>query len=400
MKYMDVCEIVTGLVIKGTYPPNAVSADELVDPYCDVVRLLQKDSSTTPEKLIQKFGLSSFQAAEQASAALNGTNKADWLGILHESYNKFCLGQLMERNGRKLMEGKDADFAQISTQMNNLDTEEGKGMLLSEVADGFEPMQPCGFEPYDKHLGGAPHQGLTVIGAKSKSGKTTLMIDESVAYLKFQQKKDIAIFSLEMLSQEFKARARDIGMPVSVMNRVVIWDGAMSAADVASEIGKEQLKRKIAGKRPIGKVGVDFADLLVQEEENSEAVFANIYRTMARIGKSLAIPVTLLSQLSGSYTGGLPKPNHLRYTRLAEALAWRVLMLYNPNTDWSDSVDSRGKPVTIQLPREPGFGYIIAWASRGGFGAHDGPGAIRIKWNGGSGWGKKSEGWFPLVCFD
>lgn len=397
MKYQDVCEICAGLILKGTYPPNAVAASEMMEPYGDMVRLLQKDSSVTPEKLIQKFGLSSFQAAEQASAALNGTNKADWLGILHESYNKFCLGQLMERNGRKLMDGKDADFAQISTQMNNLDTEEGKGILLSEVADGFEPMQKCGYEPYDTHLGGAPHQGLTVIGAKSKSGKTTLLIDEAIAFLRFQQKKDIAIFSLEMLNQEFKARAKELGMPLGIMNRIVMWDGAMSAADVASEIGKEQLRRQMDGKRPIGKVGVDFADLMVQDEENSEAVFATIYRTMARIGKSLAIPVTLLSQLSGSYVGGLPKPNHLRYTRLAEALAWRVLMLYNPNTDWSDNLDAKGKPMAIKLPVDAGYGYIIAWASRGGFGIHDGPGAIRMKWDGGRGWGKKSEGWFPLV---
>jgi hypothetical protein len=397
LKYPDVCEICAGLILKGIYPPNAIVASELMQPYDDMVRLLQKDSSVTPEKLIQKFGLSSFQAAEQASAALNGTNKADWLGILHESYGKFCLGQLMERNGRKLMDGKDADFAQITAQMNNLDTEEGKGILLSDVKDGFEPMCPCGYEPYDNHLGGAPHQGLSVVGAKSKSGKTTLLIDETIAFLKFQTKSDAAIFSLEMLNGEFKARAKDLGMPLSIMNRIVMWDGAMSAADVATAIGKEQLKRQMAGKRLIGKVGVDFADLMVQDEENSEAVFANIYRTMAHIGKSMKIPITLLSQLSGSYIGGLPKPNHLRYTRLAEALAWRVLMLYNPNTDWSDSVDALGKPIQIPLPRDAGYGYIIAWASRGGFGKHDGPGAIRMRWDGGRGWGKKSEGWYPLV---
>jgi hypothetical protein len=389
MRYPDICEVVTGLVVKGIYPPNAVPADELLQPYDDMVRFLQK-SKSTPEKLIQKFGLVPYQAAEQAAASLNGTTTSDWLAILHEAHSKYCLGDILEHNGRRLKEGKDADYAKIATQLTEMDTDEGHGQLLSTVENDFIAFQPSGYEPFDTHFGGMPHQGLSVWGAKSKSGKTTLLIDVACANLQFQTKKDIAIFSLEMLDQEFKARASDLGFPKRLMNRIVIWDGVMTAADVAAEASKEQLKRSMAGKNPIGLIGVDFADLMVVDEENSEAVFANIYRIMARLAKSLSIPVILLSQLSGAYQGGLPKPNHLRYTRLAEALAWQILMLYNPNTDWSQITD-------VDLPLDAGYGYILGWACRGGFGKHKGPGAIRMAWDGGRGWGKKSEGWFDLV---
>ena len=391
MKYPDTCEIVTGLVIKGLYPPNSVPANELIAPYCDMVRFMQKNNDVTSERLIQRFGLGPYQAAEQAAAALNGTSHSDWLGILHETYQKYCLGETLEHNGRKLKEGKDADYAQIATQLSEVDSAAGNGALLSDINNEFVPFQPCGYEPFDTHLGGMPLQGLNIIGAKSKSGKTTLLIDLMIDYLRAQDKKDVAIFSLEMMSQEFKARAKSLGMPMRLMNRVVIWDGSMNAADVMAEAGKEQLKRQTSGKRPLGLIGVDFADLMVVEEENSEAVMANIYRIMARMAKSMGLPVYLLSQLSRAYQGGLPRPNHLRYTSLAEALAWQILMLYNPNTDWSDQA------ADLPIPIEKGYGYILAWACRGGFGKHPGPGAIKILWDGQRGWGRKSEEWFPLV---
>jgi hypothetical protein len=141
-------------------------------------------------------------------------------------------------------------------------------------------------------------------------------------------------------------------------------------------------------------IGVDFADLMIVDEENSEAAMANIYRIMAQMAKSMRLPVFLLSQLSRGYTGGLPRPNHIRYTSLAEALSWQILMLYNPNTDWSEE---SGK---VDLPREAGKGYILAWACRGGFRNHDGPGAIEVDWDGGSGWGKKAIRWHPLTKVD
>jgi len=391
MKYQDVCEIVAGLALKGFYPPNAIPTAKLLSPYDDMIRFLQKNGGASAETIIQKFGLIGYQAAERAASSLNGTTRSDWLALLNDSYNKYCLGEIMEQNSRRLKEGKDADYAKISSQLTTMDTAESRGILLSDVTDDFVPFQKCGYEPFDTHFGGIPQQGLVLIGAKSKSGKTTLLIDIVIAYLKFQTEKDAAIFSLEMIRQEFKARAKELGMPKSIMNRVMIWDGSLSASEIMAEVSREQLRRNMSGGRPFGIIGADFADLMVPDnEENSEAVFANIYRIMTKMAKTMKLPVFLLAQLSGSYQGGLPRPNHIRYTRLAEALSWMTIMLYNPNTDWSDLKD-------VELPLMAGHGYIIVWACRGGFRKHKGPGAIQIKWDGGRGWGKISEVWHPLV---
>jgi hypothetical protein len=390
MKHRDNCEIAAGLVITKKYPPNAFNPTEFIPPYDDMLRMLQKDEHTSPEKLIQKFGLAAYQAAESAVAALNGSAKSDWLGMVHESYQKYEMASVMERGAKRLYDGKEMDYADLACKLQSLDEGGSGGMLLSEVTDEFVPYQLCGYSPFDEHLGGMPTVGLTVVGGRSKSGKTTFASELASGFLAFQKKKDVGVFSLEMKDVEYKARAVELGMKKNMMARIHIWDGSMTAQEVYSAAGKEQTQRKLAGRNPLGMIIVDFADLMVIDEQNSEAVMADIYRIMARMAKTLEIPVFLLAQLSRAYQGGLPKPNHLRYSSLCEALSWQILMLYNPNTDWADLEK-------VPLPRDPGYGYILCWAARGGFRIHGGSGAIRVRWNGGSGWGHKAEGWYPLV---
>jgi hypothetical protein len=106
----------------------------------------------------------------------------------------------------------------------------------------------------------------------------------------------------------------------------------------------------------------------------------------------LKIPVVLLSQLNRNYTGGLPRPIHLRYTGLAEAVSWGIWMTYNPYTEFHACDDSILPPLTDK-------GYILAWKMRGGMQRHDNkPGAICLGWNGATGWAEDCEqtDWFLL----
>lgn len=112
--------------------------------------------------------------------------------------------------------------------------------------------------------------------------------------------------------------------------------------------------------------------------------------------KQLHIPIILLSQLSYKYQGGLPHPDHLRYTSLAKALAWMIIMLYNPSSDFYEE-DSG---VADMLPIVEDKAYMILWKVRGGFRKHinDSPGAIQIAFRGDKGWGDKTSerSWYSL----
>jgi replicative DNA helicase len=109
---------------------------------------------------------------------------------------------------------------------------------------------------------------------------------------------------------------------------------------------------------------------------------AQVYLTLARAAKITGVPFILLSQLSRSYTGGMPEITHLRYTGMAEALSALILLLYNPSAIFV-SQSSGGA-----LPRQAGKGYIIVGKSRYG---HKYPGhgrfAIQCDWDGAAGWG-------------
>jgi len=393
MRHQDVCEIAIGLVVTKKYPPHAFHASELIPPYSDILKALQKNPNYSVEDIIQKHGLAPYQAAEQAAASLNGSAKSDWPGILHDSYTKAVLAKTFEHAAKKLYEGKDPDYLKISEQIQENTDDDIKGEILADVEEEFVPFQKCGYEPFDTHLGGIPTQGLIILGAKAKSGKTSLAIGKiAKGFVQTYPKKDVAIFSLEMINSELKYRAKELGVPLKLMKRMKAWDGMFSSSEIITLVSKEQINRISSGENELGMVIVDFADLMIMEEEMSEAVMASIYRNMAKLAKLLKIPVLLLSQLSrnGYVQEGLPKPYHLRYTSLAEALAWMIVMLYNPSTDWSDLSK-------IPLPKEPGYGYLLVWACRGGFKKHDGPGAIQVEWDGKTGWGDKATGWQPLV---
>jgi hypothetical protein len=137
---------------------------------------------------------------------------------------------------------------------------------------------------------------------------------------------------------------------------------------------------------------IDFADLII-EGETGVASMSDMYLALMMGAKKLRVPIFLLSQLSGGYKGGIPRPNHLRWTRLAEALAYMVLMVYNPSIDYFAESESDMIPIVQDRA------YIVAWKCRGGFRKHmkDNPGAIQIPFRGKHGWDYTHKGsWFRL----
>lgn len=93
--------------------------------------------------------------------------------------------------------------------------------------------------------------------------------------------------------------------------------------------------------------------------------------------------------------GGIPRPNDIRYTGLAEALGAMIIMLYNPSIDYFSEEDMENNSLTIR----EGTAYIVCWKVRAGFRMHrdDSPGAIQLQFRGDRGWRTNDAGrWFSL----
>jgi replicative DNA helicase len=213
------------------------------------------------------------------------------------------------------------------------------------------------------------------------------MVKFATCFAKTHKKKTVAVFSIEMMLKEIAGRFREISkLSKDVESRILLDDVPVTP---------EEAINKASTLEDLGLMIIDFADLMIRGE-TTESSMAHIYRTLAIGAKALRIPIILLSQLSYKYTGGIPRPDHLRYTSLAKALGWMIAMIYNPNKDFYEEKD-----VTV-LPAIENRSYVILWKIRGGFRKHlnESPGAIQVPFKGNRGWSDKDGRWYSLSKFD
>jgi len=382
MNWESSSEIVAGLIIEGKCAPHSVRKDMFFPPYDEIVARIQKGDCI--EDVITKVGINPIQVAKEASHSLNGLSSANWVKILEDTAISFTSGTKLRKFGEKLEKGEEVDWSQVnfiaSRAMENIG---GNFTPMSDIEAMEVPFKKTGFRPIDDHLGGLPQVGQVVLAASPGTGKTTLMANLAGCWIKEHPGERIAIFTLEMMASELKMRFNEVvKLSKEEMERLLINDEPF--------LTPEDIIAKASTIENLGLVCIDFADLLVKGE-SSESSVAIIYRTFMLGAKKLGCPIVLLSQLSRSYDGGLPRPFHIRYTGLAEALAWMILMLYNPNNDWFKEGDEE------ILPAVEGRAYMLCWKCRGGFRIHDAPGAIQIPYKGNKGWRYDVPGkWFSL----
>jgi hypothetical protein len=388
MQWQDASEIVIGLILDNRLSLNAVRPDLFFPPYSDIIKLM-KDGTATTEELIQKVGLSPVSASIDAARNVNGLGDTNWVSILEDSVLTYQAGQKLERMSRKLQQGEAVDWSQISSIAHK--AQEGIGgdfVPLSDIEARKIPFIKTGFTAIDKHLGGIPAVGQIIVAAAPSAGKTTFMANLASCFAKTHLDKTVCIFTLEMVATEFKMRFREMNkLDETVEKRILVNDTPMTP---------EEIINKSATIDNLGMIAIDFADLMIRGD-TTESSMAHIYRVFMLGAKTLNCPVILLSQLNRKYGGGIPRPTHIRYTGLAEALAWMILMLYNPSQDYfSSEEDRKGEDA---LPIRDNRAYIVAWKIRGGFREHEeeSPGAIDLPFRGKYGWSTKNPGkWFSL----
>lgn len=391
--WLSTSEIVAGKIIKGRLSLNAVRPELFIEPYDKIIELMQKGIKEK-EELISRVGFSPVSAALDAANAAE-TDHMDWVILLEKISAKCILAEKLRRHAKKLDNGEDVDTIEVVEDFRQLDGKKPYMTPLDEIVEETNPFMDSGWPAIDKEFCGLPKSGLITLGAGTKVGKTSWMSQLADYFAIRYPDKKVGIFTLEMLAGEYKHRllqlsekVEDTGEIIAMakdrQHRIVVDDSAgMSVQEVANKAAREP---------NLGLVAVDFADLMVQDE-NSESAMAKIYLTLSSLAKSLAIPVVLLSQFSRTYVGGVPMPRHVRYTGLAEALSWMLLVLYNPAKDMAKSKDD-----VITLSAVPGMAYTVGWLIRGGFLKHenDNPGAIQMSFSGRKGWGRDSLGWMKL----
>lgn len=394
MKWQGMSEVVAGLCLrtltdpknKMRLDPNAVNPETMYPPYNEIIPML-RDGKEMADIAI-RVGTTAINAAITAADTVNGgVPPLQFLKALEELATKALAAQQLEPMLKKLRDGDDIDLGLAMKVMSDVEFGYTDLTPMSSVTAADGVWVKTGYQPWDDYIGGVPGSSLTILGASPGVGKTTLMLDlvTHMIKLKENKKKYIAIFTLEMTMAHLTMRALELAdIPKEYQDRILMKDGAYSVQEVYAAASRA------ASQYPLAMIAIDFADQMVVGEQN-EAAMGVIYKTLSELAKKTGVPVLLISQLNRTtYTGGLPRINHLRYSGLAEAMAALIVLIYNPANILVDM------PEKTKLDIVPGRGYLIVGKSRFGF-KKGSPGAVMVDFDPETGWGPSAYGYFSLV---
>ena len=386
MKWDEVSAIVAGLVLDKRLPVSHVNEKALMPPYDELIKEYKK--SDDMNDLLERVGLFAIQDAMHQAESVNGTSKlADFVVLCERARLNYEAGELLSRISKKLLDGDSVDWSKVTSIADRAQSGIGNGYSSMDKVEAMQiPFKETGFASLDKHFGGLPEVGQVLVGGTPSSGKTSFMLGLVSSWVVHHPGEVVVINTIEMLKEELKMRLGEVyRLNDEQLSRILVDD--------ATDITPSEAISKAASVENLGLMCVDYIDLQI-EGETSESTMSAIYRTYMKGAKSLHIPIVNLAQLNRNYTGGIPRPFNLRYTGMAEALGWSILMLYNPSSNWfADSADDDILSPVV------GKGYIIGWKFRGGFRVHkkDNPGAIQIDFDGGDGWNPYDTGkWYPV----
>jgi replicative DNA helicase len=214
---------------------------------------------------------------------------------------------------------------------------------------------PTGIDGLDKKLLGLQPGALIVLAARPSVGKTAFALNIG-AYAATKAQKRVAIFSLEMPSEQLAMRilAAEAKLDFWRMTQGLLqqsdWDRIMAHGDrigssriwlddnfVLSPVELRAKCRKIKREGGLDLVIVDYLQLMnAPGAQSREQEIAIISRSLKSLAKELEVPIMALSQLNRSVEkrkGDPPMLSDLRESGAIEQDADVVMFLHRPGDD-------------------------------------------------------------------
>ena len=384
MSWLADSEVSFGRLLQGKVTPTRYHKEMFFPPYDRGFEVLEQGKAA----VIKEIGMEFFNSALDSLKNLNGAGDdpdIDWADILEKSYLSWATADEFDRISKKLRESQEPDFAKIDQLKSRY--QQGLSSRFVTLDDMWDKQLESdwiksGFAALDYWLGGIPRYGLWSIGGEPKgAGKTSMLMGVAVAFVKTHPDKSVVIFTIEMFSAQFTKRLKQLEIAGQITKeerqRIFLCD---------ERVDEDQAVSWAAAIPNVGLMFVDFADLMIRGEV-TESKMSALFTTLTHGAKQLQTSIGLVGQMSGKYEGGLPRPHHIRYSRLTEALAVVNLMLWVP---WRSAYEI---PDPSPLDVYQDSGYIIKWFSRFETKRNRGvPTAISVKLDKAGGWDMDDKG--------
>ena len=223
---------------------------------------------------------------------------------------------------------------------------------------------PSGVDSLDAMTRGMQPGEVTVVGARSGIGKSSLMTQAAVANCQFQV--PVMIFSIEMSREQSIRRilaaisgvafprvrdpryANDVDMEALTRAGEAIASWPLHIVDDSSiSIEKLAARARLAIRRDgVKLVCVDYAQIVSASGRDERLRVAAVSRGMTRLAKDEGIPVMLLSQLARpdrSSPNRRPAMSDLRESSQLENDAHSIVLLHREWDDESKALSSDGE---------------------------------------------------------
>ena len=377
MEWIARSEVLFGKCLAGQINPHAIEPGIMHEPFNHGIMAL-RDGATDAE-LMDTIGMVALDQAKVAAKNVNGKPE-EYVNACRAASVRVRAGQELAPIVTRWQRGDTKDGDMVKAQASIARMDDGKSFVtpLGKAPDLGKVWRKSYYSVWDRYFKGLPESSMVVLGAPPKTGKTSLLGRLHIEAAK--KGKPSLFFSLEMTLAQVKMRFQQLdptGMKAKTrMNQILVVDQALSLSEIYAEAG-----RVAAEVKDLHMISVDFVNMIVPERTHRGQVeqIDDIYRTLAALSKQINVPVVAVSQLNASYIGGRPRVNHLRGSRLIEALAAQVVLVYNPR-----QIDVNQEDETFYAGDD--VGWLILGASRYGF-SDKGPIAVATEWRGEKGWG-------------
>jgi len=353
--WRSVSEICMGLILTGRVDMSKFNPTMFCDGFEEGFEEWFKSKNKTA--VARKLG-ADYEVAIQAASTVSddSANEVEWHKILARAGNLYQLGEKTERISKKLKQGIDIDSQdamQIASSFKDVANPESLGLTVSNEidVDQFEPTELSGYAPIDTHLGGMVQSGNILVMGTTGVGKSLFTQQFWGHWLERYPDRKIGIWSLEMTNQQYLYR----GLKLFPKFKKAHEEGRILVSDRTTTIHDIGIEAAAAG---VDAIVVDYVDYLVHGEPG-EGKFAEIYIEQNNISRNLKIPFMMLLQPNrNSYTGGVPRMYHARYSGMAENISAQFWVVWKPNSE----EDTNGDFVYVEDSM-----YIIAWKQRFGW---------------------------------
>jgi|SRR6056297_392361 len=226
----------------------------------------------------------------------------------------------------------------------NSATEHIQKLYDNETLPGIE----TGYIDFDALTGGY-QPGLHIIAARPSMGKTAWAVNQShnmakkghsIGYISLETEKEwIAMRKLsrstKVNSQKFNTSNLSEEEFIKLMQTADNFKDKFNIyIDDSFDSKIEKITAKIRAMKKLEKIEIAFVDYLQliqgNNRQNRNLEVGDITRKLAKTSKQIKIPVVLLSQLSRSAEGKMPKLSHLRDSGEIEQDADSVTFIYRP----------------------------------------------------------------------